>query len=141
MTLPCSFSSGRERTTIVPGGTSTGFSVVCSLASSVLASSSACVVAGPVTTALVFELSRYHWPYAHSALAAVPALAALSSGVQPGNQVVSFLRNSGLRLAARSTASYSEIPVGEPPALEPPVTLASAGAGWPLGPITFGSQS
>ena len=73
------------------------------------------------------------------------------SAVHPGSQppfglltivnVVSFLRSSGARLAARSTAWYSGSPNCDAPALAPPVAVASVGAGLPDGPITFGSQS
>ena len=62
-------------------------------------------------------------------------------GVQPGASVVSFLRRIGGRLAARRTAWYSGSPYCAEPALAPPVTVASVGAGLPSGPITFGSQS
>ena len=66
------------------------------------------------------------------------------SDVQPFVQVVSVSRSSGLRFAARRTAWYSGSPAVTPPGpslVVSPVTVPSVGAGSPLGPITFVSQS
>ena len=68
----------------------------------------------------------------------------ICAGVQPVLQVVSPRRRIGARLDARSTAWYSGSPEVLPPGpwlLVSPVTVPSVGAGCPLGPITFGSQS
>ena len=65
-------------------------------------------------------------------------------GVQPIVSVVAFFLMIGGRLAARRTAWYSGRPAVTPPApviVESPVTVPSVGAGLPVGPITFGSQS